>query len=760
MSLHLDQVQRGCAGVLLAGLIATSFGASAIGRPDAATPPAWQTPVAKTGAEYARLQKEAQAVTITRDDWGIAHIHGKTDADAVFGMIYAQCEDDFNRVEMNYLTALGWSAQAEGESAIWDNLRYQLFIDPVVLKQDYAKSPAWLKKLMNAWADGMNWYLASHPDVHSKVIKHYEPWMALSFTEGSIGGDIERVDLAKLAKFYGADHATTVALAQTVPPTWIEPTGSNGIAIAPKLTADGHALLLINPHVTFNFRSESQMSSDEGLDAYGASTWGQFFIYQGFNRHIGWMHTSTGVDAVDEFAETISKKDGKYFYRFGDRELPVTSRDITIQYRADDGTTKARTFTAYFTQHGPIVAEENGKWIAEALMNRPIPALQQSWLRTKASDLASYMKVADLKANSSNNTLFADDKGEIAFLAPQFIPKRDNAFDYLKPVDGSNPATAWQGMTPITDMPNAINPPNGWVFNTNDWPYSAAGKYSPKRADFPQYMDSFGPNARGEHATKMLTGASGFTTAKLITDAFDSYLPAFARLVPILVKDYDGLPANDPMKAKLAGPIGVLRSWNHRWGIASIPTTLAVWWGDTLWNEVSAKAEASGLDAHETDMREIDYIAEKADSKTRLDALATVVDRLQKDFGYWGVPWGEVNRYQRLDDSVHPHFDDTKPSIAVPFTSSRWGSLAASNTHQWPGTKKYYGRSGNSFVAAIEFGPKVSARAIHVGGQSGDPNSPHFTDQQHRWASGDLRTVYFWPEQLKDHTTRVYHPGG
>jgi acyl-homoserine-lactone acylase len=382
MSLHLDQVQRGCAGVLLAGLLATSFGASAAALAETATPPAWQTPVAETGAEYARLQKEAQAVTITRDDWGIPHIHGKTDADAVFGMIYAQCEDDFNRVEMNYLTALGWSAEALGESAIWDNLRYQLFIDPTVLKQDYARSPAWLKKLMNAWADGMNWYLATHPDVQPKVIKHYEPWMALSFTEGSIGGDIERVDLAKLAKFYGADHATTVALAQTVPPTWVEPTGSNGIAIAPKLTVDGHALLLINPHVTFNFRSESQMSSDEGLDAYGASTWGQFFIYQGFNQHIGWMHTSTGVDAVDEFAETVSKKDGKYVYKFGDKQLPVTSRDITIRYRADDGSIRARTFTAYFTQHGPIVAAENGKWIAEALMTRPSPALEQSWSRT------------------------------------------------------------------------------------------------------------------------------------------------------------------------------------------------------------------------------------------------------------------------------------------------------------------------------------------------------------------------------------------
>ena len=715
--------------------------------------------VAQAETQHTRLLREAQNVTIVRDDWGIAHVHGKTDADAVFGMVYAQCEDDFNRVEMNYLTALGWGAQAEGVSAIWNDLRYQLFIDPVVLKQDYEQSPAWLKKLMNAWADGMNWYLATHPDVHPKVIKHYEPWMALSFTEGSIGGDIEDVDLSDLAKFYGADPATTIALAQRTPPTWIEPTGSNGIAIAPKLTADGHALLLINPHTSFFFRSELQMTSDAGLDAYGAVTWGQFFIYQGFNQHIGWMHTSTGVDSVDEFAETIEKKDGKYLYKFGNQWLPVKTRDITIQYRADDGTIKARTFTAYFTQHGPIVRAATGKWIAEALMNRPIPALEQSWLRTKASDLASYMKVADLKANSSNNTLFADDKGEIAFLAPQFIPKRDNAFDYLEPVDGSNPATAWQGMTPLKDMPNVINPATGWVFNTNNWPYSAAGKDSPKRADFPQYMDSFGENARGEHATKMLAGASDFTKAKLITDAFDSYLPAFARLVPILVQDYDGLPASDPLKAKLKGPIAVLRGWDDRWGIASIPTTLAVSWGDVMWNEVAGKAKASGLDAHTTDLREIDYIAEKADSKMRLEALAKTLDTLTHDFGYWGVPWGTINRYQRLDDSVHPHFDDAKPSIAVPFTSSRWGSLAASNTHAWPGTEKYYGRSGNSFVAAIEFGPKVSARAIHVGGQSGDPKSPHFLDQQHRWADGDLRSVYFWPEQLQGHTEKTYYPG-
>jgi acyl-homoserine-lactone acylase len=743
----------GAAAVLAPGSAAA---ASARAHPPA---PAWQVPVTRGSPEYARLAREAQRVTITRDNWGIAHVHGRTDADAVFGMIYAQCEDDFHRVRHNYLLALGWNAQAKGRSRVWQDLRERLFIDPAVLQQDYLNSPGWLKRLMNAWADGMNWYLATHPDARAQVIKRYLPWMALSFTEGSIGGDITRVSLSELAAFYGADRATTAALADATPPAWHDQLGSNGIAIAPRLTADHHALLLINPHVTFYFRDETQMSSDQGLDAYGASTWGQFFIYQGFNRHVGWMHTSTGVDAVDQFAETIVRRGGRVFYRFGKRVLPVRTRQITIRYLGADGDMKSRTFTAYFTLHGPVVAKKNGKWIAEALMNRPIPALEQSWLRTRTTDLESYMKVAELEANSSNNTIFADDKGEIAFLVPQFIPRRDNAFDYSRPVDGSDPATAWQGLTPLKDMPNVLNPPNGWVFNTNDWPWTAAGRYSPKASEYPKYMDTFGPNPRTLHALRMLRGARDFTSAKLITDAFDSYLPAFERLIPILLRDYDGLGASDPLRAKLAGPIGVLRNWDYRWGIASIPTSIAVFWGDTLWNEVAAKARASGLDAHATNMRTYDYIADKVTPRVRLEALARAVDRLQRDFGAWGVPWGEINRYQRLDDSIHPHFSDAKPSIPIPFTSSRWGSLASFGAHTWPGTRKYYGNDGNSFVAVVDFGPRVSARAIHVGGASGNPSSPHFTDQAARYADGDLRTVYFWPDQLERHTARVYHPG-
>jgi acyl-homoserine-lactone acylase len=700
-------------------------------------------------ADLARQRAEAAQVTIVRDDWGIAHVHGHTDRQAVFGMAYAQAEDDFNRVETNYIEAMGRSAEYEGASAIWKDLRMKLIVDPQALKADYAKSPAWLKALMDGWADGLNYFLATHPQVQPKVIRHFEPWMALSFSEGSIGPDIERADLGALAAFYGADRR---AVAPRADRGWVEPTGSNGFAIAPSNTRDGHALLLINPHTSFFFRSELQMTSDQGLNAYGAVTWGQFFIYQGFNPHVGWMHTSTGADVVDEFAESIVRKGGKLFYRYGAELRPVRVRTISVPYRTASGAMAVRRFTTYATHHGPIVRAEGDKWIAIALMNRPIPALEQSFLRTKAHDYASYMKVAELKANSSNNTVFADDKGEIAYLHPQFIPRRDDRFDYTRPVDGSNPATDWRGLTPLADIPHVVDPKSGWLYNSNDAPWNAAGATdSPKKAAFPHYMDQFGFNMRSLHAARVLAGRRDFTLQGLEHAAFDPWLPGFAKLVPSLIAAYDATPAADPLKARLAGQIDVLRAWDDRWATDSVATTLAVLWADELWKAVPP--------ARAVRLSTFDDVAANVSAHDKLAALAAVSDRLTRDFGAWRIPWGEINRFQRIDDSIVPHHDDAQPSIPVGFTSSRWGSLASFGARRWPGTKKLYGYSGNSFVAVVEFGPRVHALAITAGGESGDPASPHFNDEARRYATGDLREVYFWPDELKGHVERSYRPG-
>jgi acyl-homoserine-lactone acylase len=708
------------------------------------------TPALAEPVDLPRLRAAAERVTITRDDWGIAHVTGKTDADTVFGAIYAQAEDDFGRIEANYLTALGRTAEAEGQSAIWADLRQRLFVDPADLQARYRASPAWLRTLMDAWADGLNYYLATHPHVHPKVLTRFEPWMALSFTEGSIGGDIESISLSELKSFYGGMFEPKTALETGAEAR--EPRGSNGIAIAPERTVGGHALLLINPHTSFYFRAELQMTSGQGLNAYGASTWGQFFIYQGFNPDIGWMHTSSGVDTIDEFAETVERQGGSLFYRYGRQLRPMTMVPITIRYRKTDGGFSDFKLVTFRTHHGPIVAARGGRMIATALMWKPVPALEQSWLRTKTHDLESYLDVAGRQANSSNDTILADRKGEIAYLHPQFVPVRDDRFDYTQPVDGADPATDWKGLHPLDTLPQVIAPDSGFVKNTNNWPWTAAGRDSPKARNFPRYMDQIGENWRGIHADKLLAETRRFTPESLTAAAFDTWLPAFATLVPQLTAAYDALPAGDPRKASLAEPIALLRGWDDRWAYESEATTLAIIWGDTLWPEVGAFAKAERMNVP-------DYIARKVGPDAKLAALAAARDRLVRDFRSWRVKWGDVNRFQRLDDSIDPHFDDAKPSLPVPFTSAQWGSLASFGAKPYPNTKRYYGTSGNSFVALVEFAPHLRAWAVTAGGESGDPKSPHFADQTQRYIDGKLRPVYFYPSDLAGHTERTYRPG-
>lgn len=691
----------------------------------------------------------ARQVTITRDDWGIAHVHGVRDADAVFGAVYAQAEDDFHRIETNYLTALGRLAEAEGPRALYQDLRMRLFINPTELERQYTASPAWLRRLMTAWADGLNCYLRAHPEDRPVVIQHFEPWMALSFSEGSIGGDIAHIPLGPLENFYRAQDTQKLAALQVES---LQDTGggSNGIAIAPTHTANHRTLLLINPHTSFYFRSELQMTSNEGLDAYGAATWGQFFLYQGFNERIGWMHTSSGVDSMDEFAEQIVHQDGRLYYRYGTELRPVTAQTVTLRYRLADGGLADRTFTTFKTQHGPIVAENDGRWISVALMRKPVEALSQSFLLTKARGYAAFMQVMELKANSTNNTIFADADGNIAYLHPQFVPRRDDRFDFTQPVDGADPAADWQGLHSLDELPHVLNPPVGWVMNTNDWPYSAAGPDSPKRADYPRYMDRVGENPRGVHATRLLTGCQNLTADSLNRIAYDPYMPAFARLIPGLVAAYDGLPEGDPLRGRLAAQIELLRHWDYRWSVESVATSLAVLWGDELWAAAKQEADSRGVSVYDV----IDALAAPA----KLGALSVVSDRLERDFGHWQVPWGEINRYQRLSSAIEPIFSDASPSLPVGFTASRWGSLASFDAHRYPGTRQYYGSTGNSFVAIVELGKHVRARAVSTGGESGDPRSSHFNDQATRYADGALREIYFYPAELAGHIEREYHP--
>jgi len=704
---------------------------------------------AQANPDVARLKARADSIIITRDDWGIAHVHGKTDADAVFGAVYAQAEDDFNRVETNFINSQGRLAEAEGEAEIYRDLRMKLFIDPAEMKAIYAKAPAAMKALMDGWADGLNYYLATHPGVTPRVIRHFEPWMALTFSEGSIGGDIERVNLAQLQNFYGGGPKQTASIEELVYPE--EPTGSNGIALGPSVTASGKAMLYINPHTSFYFRSELQMTSDEGLNAYGASTWGQFFIYQGFNERAGWMHTSSSVDNIDEFLETVTKKGDGYVYKYGNEERPVTIKKIAVPYKTATGMAN-KAFTVYRTHHGPVVREVDGKWVSIKLMEEPLKALTQSYTRTKAKNLREYLEVMKLHTNSSNNTLFADAEGNFGYFHSNFIPRRNDTFDYTKPVDGSNPATDWGAPLSFEETPNAVNPASGWAYNSNNYPFSAAGADSPKRKDFPKYVDSGSENPRGVHAIRLLDGRKGFTLDSLIAAGFDSDQPEFANQLPVLLKNYDALRASHPLKAKLAGPIKALRGWDYRWGVDSVANSVAIFYADDLYAKSTPEARKAGVSVYE-------FMATKATPRQRIDSLAAAVDKLTADFGTWNTPWGDINRFQRIKNTIAPEFDDAGPSTPVMFASARYGSLASFEARAYTNTRKRYGSSGNSFIAGVEFGDKVRVRAVTAGGENGQVGTKHFNDQAERYATGNLRDVYFYEEQLQGHTERTYHPG-
>ena len=622
----------------------------------------------------------------------------------------------------------------------------KLFIDPAELKAQYAGSPGWLKKLMQAFADGLNFYLAKHPGTKPRVIQRFEPWMALSFTEGSIGGDIESINLKQLGIFYGQ------ALVQAGTRREREPSGSNGMAIAPANTAAKNALLLINPHTSFFFRSELQMASRQGLNAYGAATWGQFFIYQGFNDRAGWMHTTSGIDNVDEYAETIEKQDGGYVYRYEGTTRPVIAQRIAVPYRGRDGARAEKVFTVYRTHHGPVIRAEGGKWISVRLMHEPVKALSQSYLRTKARSYAEYVKTMELKANSSNNTIYADADGHIAYFHGNFLPRRDTHLDWTKPVDGSAAATEWQGLHALNELPVVHNPASGWLYNTNNSPWSAAGPDSPKKGDYPAYVERGAENSRGLHAIRVLNGVKDFTLDSLLAAAYDSYLPWFEKPLPALVKAWDNAAAADPLKEQLAAQIALLRAWDLRWSVASVPTSLAVFWGEEL-------QRRSSRDLRRENLALAEYAATQAPPGLLLESLAAASGKLTADFGQWQTPWGDINRFQRLTGEIEQAFNDAGSSTPVGFPSALWGSLASFGARPYPDTKKWYGTSGNSFVAVVEFGKTVRARAVTAGGESGAPGSKHFNDQAGRYATGNLREVYFYRNQLEGHTERQYHPG-
>ncbi len=701
-------------------------------------------------AEIKKMEKQAGHVEIIRDNYGVPHVYGITDADAVFGLLYAQCEDDFKRVELNYIEKLGRLAEVYGKQDIYNDLLIKLVIDSADAIKDYEAAPKWLKDILNAYADGINYYLYKNPQSKPLLLKRFQPWFALLWTDGSIGAiSTGGITVNEIKSFYSGleDAVTEIKIKEEVP------TGSNGFAFAPKITARGNAILYINPHVTFYFRPEVHMVSKQGLNAYGAVTWGQPFIYQGFNEHCGWMHTSSKADISDAYIEKILQQNGKWFYEYEGKELPVTEKIINIKYKNGNGIS-SENFMARFTHHGPILTKRNGQYLSLKHNNRDTKGFMQSWLRTKAKSFVEFKTTMDMGANPSNNTVYADAEGNIAYWHGNFLPKRDVKYNWEEPVDGSISATEWKGFHTVAESVHLYNPENGWLQNCNSSPFTVAGKFSPKKADYANYLAPDGENFRGINAVRVLSEGKNYDIEKVIAAGYDTRLAAFEVLVPALIKAYETQILNsDTVYVNLKEVISIFKKWDYRSGESSVATTLAVMWGEKLLRKINNVSNS------DDQVEKTKLFANKASAGELVLPLLEVIKELQTSFGKWEIPWGELNRFQRISNDLTNKFDDALPSYPVGFVSSTWGMLPSYSSRTFSDTKKRYGVNGNSFIAAVEFGKKVKAKSLLAGGESGDPTSKHFFDQGEMYSKGKFKDVLYYKKDVKKNVERKYHPG-
>lgn len=704
--------------------------------------------------EVEKYAVQASRVTITRDKWGIPHIYGKTDADAVFGLMYAQCEENFERVERNYIQRFGRMAEIEGPGRLNQDLTMRLIYDTADAIADYKKSPPWLINLLDAFADGVNYYLSTHPATKPVLLKHFEPWFPLMLPDGAyistMDGGLEPNDMKAL---YGKNKTTASTFSSEKKVTDVNLSGSNGFALGPAKTNSKNTMLYINPHVSFDFRMEAHMVSEEGLNAYGAVTWGQFFVFQGFNEHCGWMHTSSLADGADLYEENIIQNGDSISYEYDQQVRPVKSRNLVLKYKKDGMQNHA--FTTYYTHHGPVMGSRNNKWLSLKHQNRSLNGLIQSWQRMKAVDYTSFKKTMELRANNSTNTLFADDKGNIAYWHGNFIPSRDTGYDWTLPVPGNIPATEWKGIHALDEMVHLYNPSSGWLQNCNSSPFSAAGVNSLQRGEYAPYLAPEGENFRSLQAIRVLEEKRNFTMDSLIALGTSNYLGAFDSLLPPLLLDFKTLHVSDRSYIILKEPIQLLTAWDKRSSVSSVATTLAILWGYSLLGE-NYPALTSEKASHQADI--FGALVKNVPAARRLEMLGEIISGLQRIYGNWRIPWGEINRFQRISGSVSPKFDDDKPSMPVGMASALFGSLPAYET-EWGNHKKGYGIAGNSFVAVVEFGKRIKAKSIIPGGQSFQPGSAHFTDQASMFIEGRFKDVLFYKEDVLKQQDRTYHPG-
>ena len=668
---------------------------------------------------FAQPDSLAKNVTIYRDTYGVPHVFGRTDASTVFGFAYAQAEDNFWRVEENFILALGRASELYGEKMLdEDRLNHALEI-PRLAREEYARLDKHMRSLCDAYADGFNYYLARHSEVKPRLLTKIEPWYTLAFIRYNYfqNGFARDRSLRRLG-------IQTAAIDSDLKPH----TGSNGWVIGPSKSATGNAMLFINPHLPFFGPGqvyEGHVHSDEGWNFTGYTRFGFPMPYVGHNENCGWVSTDNAADLTDVYSETFDDPARPLAYKYGNGYRLATEHVEEIKVKTPTGI-ETRKFTMRKTHHGPIVAARDGKLLAVRMAKFESDGWLREWYdMTRATSLAAMKRAMTPLNMLFGNMMYADRQGNTWYLYNGAVPKRDPRFDWTKPVDGSDPATEWQGYHTIDELPQLTNPKTGWMQNCNTTPFLLTSEGNPDPKQFPKYMVQEGDNPRGAISREILASKAKFTFDEWKQVAFDTRVMNADKRLPGLLAKLKQDPGLREVYDELAG-------WNHRSTNDSVAMTIFSLWHDRVSND---------------------------EKMNELSALTEVINTLQRDFGTWKVAWGELTRLQRIDESKDEDFQDSKPSLAVSGVNGNDGAVFTFYATPERGQKRRYGVAGGTYISVVEFAPKIRALSVHTFGASGDPKSRHYMDQSALYTRGEFKPSWLTLDEIRANLESSYHPG-
>lgn len=675
----------------------------------------------------------AGSVKIYRDTYGVPHIYGLTDASCVFGCIYAQAEDNFRQIEDSYIQALGRQSEVNGEKAVpYDLFNRALGITSLARAQ-YEKASPRTCELCAATAAGLNYFLKRNPQVKPRLIRRFEPWYVLAFT------------LFEVYEVYVYSVDGLSVKGVRAPDRMIADNplnGSNSWVISPAKSASGHPMLLISPQTFFSGPTqlyEAHVHSEQGWDMSGASPIGFPFPVVGHNQYLGWNQTVNYPFLSGRYLEKFDNPENHLAYRYGNGYRVATEWDEGLKIKTDKGL-EARSFKLRKTHHGPIMELEDGRVAAVRLAKLEQGGQFDQWYEMgKARSLAEFKTALSRLAVPLFNIMYADAQGNIFYLYNCAVPRRSTKFNWLEPVDGSNPETEWQGYHTLDELPQVLNPKSGFLQNCTSDPYQVTNGENPVKANYPPYMTIERDNPRASFSRQMLSGKDKFTFDEWARAAFSTTAVGVDSFMPRLFAGWEKLKQSDPARAeKLGGAIAELKSWDRTSTAESKGMTLYVLWVENMIQLFMSRADPQGVEVR---------------------ALEAAMNELERDWGTWRVAWGDINRLQRVPAGDAQAFRDDQPSLPILGSPAWTGAIFNFYSGKGRGLKQRYGYFGNSFVSIVEFGPKIDARSVMVFGQSADPGSPHYFDQAPLYAKHQFKPAWFTLADIQAHTERDYHPG-